>query len=316
MTLDTIDISVKGQWRRVPALTIDGKRIVVKGRWLRMAVVNSEEWLETELDDPEAAVRLLRSRSGGLRADVFTFSQKPPSVERRHPYPTLMESVAVASTANFEAWWESLPQETRKNVRRSQKRGVVVQVKPFDDDVVRLIVDINNDSRVRQNETFAHFGKSFEQVKRDHQSFADRSDFVFAFVGDEPVGFLKIVYRGDVASLLQLLPKASHADKRPANALIAKAVELCAARGISHLTYGLYNYGNKQDSPLREFKIRNGFSEMLIPRYYVPLTLWGAAALKLNVHRGLIGILPHGVITAGINARAKVHHAKRALLGS
>ena len=61
-------------------------------------------------------------------------------------------------------------------------------------------------------------------------------------------------------------------DKRPANALIAKMVEVCEAKGISHLIYGLYNYGNKRNSSLLEFKIRNGFEEFLVPRYYIPLT--------------------------------------------
>jgi hypothetical protein len=315
VALSTIEISVKGHWQRVPALSVNGKNIVVKGRWIRVGVVSSEEWLETELDDPDGCVRALKEQKpSGFRADIFSFTQKPPSVSPKYSYPFELDSVAVACTANFKAWWERLPQETRKNVRRSQKRGVVLKVKPFDDDLVKEIIEINNDSPVRQNETFVHYGKSFEQVKKDHASFADRSDFICAYSGDEIIGFLKVVYRGDVASILQLLPKASHADKRPANALVAKAVELCEARGVSHLTYGMYNYGNKGDSPLREFKIRNGFSEMLIPKYYVPLTLWGAVCMKLKLHLGLLGILPHRAITIGINARTRWHRVRHTLL--
>ena len=41
--------------------------------------------------------------------------------------------------------------------------------------------------------------------------------------------------RRKLASILQFLPKASQQDKRPANALIAKAVEICETKGISHL---------------------------------------------------------------------------------
>ena len=54
---------------------------------------------------------------------------------------------------------------------------------------------------------------------------------------------------------------ASHQDSRPTNALLAKAVELCEAKGVSCLIYGQFNYGNKRDNPLREFKIRCGFTE-------------------------------------------------------
>jgi hypothetical protein len=118
------------------------------------------------------------------------------------------------------------------------------------------------------------------------------------------IGFLHLVYRGNVAAILNLTSKPSHFDKRPANALVAKAVEVCEARGISYISYGLYNYGNKRDSPLREFKIRNGFKEVLVPRYFVPLTLWGRLCIKAKLHRGLIGNLPHSVISAGIRARS------------
>ena len=86
---------------------------------------------------------------------------------------------------------------------------------------------------------------------------------------------------------------------------MAKAAEICYARGISYITYGLYNYGNKTDSPLRQFKTRNGFEEILVPRFYVPLTAWGKLCMKVKLHRGLIGILPNSVITFGVNARTK-----------
>ena len=110
---------------------------------------------------------------------------------------------------------------------------------------------------------------------------------------------------------MQMLPKASQQDKRPANALLTKAVELCEERGISYLTYGLFNYGNTRDSSLRDFKIRNGFEEMLTPRYYVPLTTWGSLSLKLHFHRGLRGILPHNVIDLAVRARAKWYRLKQ-----
>jgi hypothetical protein len=116
---------------------------------------------------------------------------------------------------------------------------------------------------------------------------------------------MKIVCRGDVASILQMLPKASHQDKRPANALLSKAVEVCEARGISYLTYGLFNYGNNRDNSLKEFKVRNGFEEMLTPRFYVPLTSWGRVSMGLKLHRGLSGVLPTSVIKLAVQTRAK-----------
>jgi hypothetical protein len=164
---------------------------------------------------------------------------------------------------------------------------------------------LNNDSPTRQGRPNAHYGKSFDEVKRDHSAFLDRSDFICAYFENELIGFLKIVYKGEVAAILNLAAKASHNDKRPANALVAKAVELCEVKSVSYLTYGMFNYGNKRDSPLREFKSRNGFEEVLTPRFYVPLTKWGKLSLKAKLHRGLLGIFPHSVIKVAVNARAK-----------
>ena len=310
----TCEISVKGAWVDVPALDFEGKTVVVTGRWLKMASVHDEVWLATELEHPEDCVRKLKAWGPhGLRADIFSFAQKPPATIPKYEYPMEWDSIAVARTSNFKDWWEKLPQETRKNVRRAQKRGVDIRIREFDDELVTEIIGVNDDSPTRQGTRNLHYRKSFEQVKRDESSFVDRSDFICAYAGSELIGFLKVVYRGEIASILNLFPKASHADKRPANALVAKAVELCEAKGISYLTYGKFNYGNKGASPLREFKIRNGFEEMLVPRFYVPLTTWGAASLKTKFHRGLLGLLPRRVIGMGVSVRTKWHHLKSSL---
>ncbi len=307
-----IEISVKGKWTTVPAVDFGGKAIITRGKWLGIAQVHDEQWLETELEDPQGCIEKLKERgSRGLRADVFTFSQKPSSTAPKYSYLMEKESVAAIHLASFKDWWEKLPQETRKNVRRSQKRGVVVEVRNFGADLIRGISEVNNDSPMRQRERNIYYGRSLVQVRKDYSSFLDRSDFICAYAGTEMIGFLKMVYRGDVASILNFTPKGSQSDKRPANALIAKAVELCEAKGISYLTYGKYNYGKKGDSPLREFKIRNGFEETLVPRFYVPLTNWGRVCLALKLHRGLLGLLPHGLISCAIRAREKWYDFKQ-----
>ncbi len=312
MANDSIEISVRGKWTKVPALAVDDKTIVVTGTWIKVASIHDEPWLETELENPALCVQKLKQQdSPALRADIFTFTQKIPQTVPKYRWPAEQDSVAVARVASFEQWWENLPQETRKNVRRAQKRGVVVAVKPLEDELIRGIVELNNDSPIRQGRPNDHYGKSFDQVKKDYSSFLDRSDLVGAYVGSELIGLLKVVYRGNVAAILQCLPKASHNDKRPANALIAKAVELCEAKGMSYLTYGMFRYGNKRDNPLLEFKTRNGFEEMLVPRFYVPLTGWGAFCLRTKLHRGLLGILPPAVIAAAVNARAKWYSQKQ-----
>lgn len=308
MANEVIEIAIKGKWFEVPAVSVDGKHLVVKGNWLKLAYVNSEQWLESEVEDPSRCVRILKGQGpDGIRADLFTFSQKLPATNPKYDYSLEWDSVAAVHVTSFKDWWERLPQETRKNVRRSQKRGVVVEAKKLDDALIQDLHILNNESAVRQGKVFTHFGKTLEQVARDQVDYLDRSDYICAYCENELVGVLKLVYRGDVASILTFVPKTSHSDKRPANALIAKAVELCDAKKIAYLTYGMFNYGNKHNTPLREFKVRNGFSEVLVPRYYVPLTVKGTVALKLKLHRGFIGLLPHSVITFLVNMRSKVY---------
>ena len=113
--------------------------------------------------------------------------------------------------------------------------------------------------------------------------------------------------------MMRILHAISGIDPRnggPTNALIAKAVDLCQQKGISNLVYGKYFYGNKQNSPLLEFKVRNGFREILVPRFYVPLTKWGAMCLKLKLYRGPVGLLPPSLIDMGLKVRTRLYDAK------
>jgi hypothetical protein len=311
-TRRNIEIAIKGKWITVPALEVNGKNIVVGGKWIRIARVEAEEWLESELEDPQRCVQVLKQqRSADLQADILSFVQKPPAIHRKYQFPVEWDSVAAVCLTSFQEWWDGLPQETRKNVRRAQKRGVVVQVRTLDDALIRDLQILNNDSPVRQGKVFTHYGKTIDQVKKDQAAFLDRCDYICAYHEKELIGVVKLIYRGEVASILTFLPKASHHDKRPANAIMAKAVELCEQKGIHYLTFGKFNYGNKHHTPLREFKIRNGFGEIRVPHYYVPLTVKGAISVRLKLHRGLLGLLPHGVITFLVNTRAKLHAFKQ-----
>src|SRR5271157_3677407 len=116
-----IEVAIKGKWFTVPALEINGKDIIVRGKWIRIAHVEAEEWLESELEDPQGCVQVLKQqRSGDLRADILSFTQKPPAIRPKYQYPMERDSIAAIRLTTFQQWWEGLPQETRKNVRRAQ----------------------------------------------------------------------------------------------------------------------------------------------------------------------------------------------------
>jgi len=117
------------------------------------------------------------------------------------------------------------------------------------------------------------------------------------------VGYIRLTYVGRVASIIQVLGKMKHFDKRPVNALIAKVVEFCEQDGASHLMYCNYVY-NDPNSSLTEFKRRSGFEQVLVPRYYIPLTFKGKMALRLGLHRGLAQRLPKPVISQLLKIRS------------
>lgn len=311
MANESVEISIKGKWFRVPALNVSGESIVIKGRFLRIAYVKDEQWLETPVEDPMRCIKALKDeQSGDLRADIFTFCQKLPAIQPLYSYYKEWESVAAIRITTFEKWWNGLAQETRKNVRRSQKRGIVVQVRKLDCDLLESLVELNNDSPLRQGKAYTHFGKTLSQVTRDQEDFLDRSDYICAYQEDELVGVVKLVYRGNIASILTFLSKGSHSDKRPANALIAKVVEVCEKKKMLYVTFGLFNYHNKRDTSLREFKIRNGFEEITVPRYFVPLNYRGSIGVRLHLYHGLMGLLPHSTITLLVGIRAKLYGLK------
>lgn len=305
--METIDISVRGQWVRVPSIKFEEKTIVCRGQWLKLARVHDEAWLPSELEDGEGCLQQLQAAK--LGADIFTFAQMPPGRKPEYDFPVEFDSIAAIPLTDRKAWWEGLPQETRKNVRRSVKYGVRVEIRPFDDDLVKHLMELNNSQELRQGRRYTHFGKSLEQVKKDHMSFVDRSEFFCAFYEEELIGFIKLVYRGKIASILNVLTNDKHKERRAANALMTAVVERCFEKGLTHLTYGFFHHGNKRDETITVFKVRHGFGEILVPRYFVPLTLWGKISLKAGLHRGVIGVLPASFLAFAVELRARYYRA-------
>jgi hypothetical protein len=297
-------IRIRGKNITVPSTEIEGRTVIVTGKVLKVAEVFDEELVEgVPVEDPESFITKLKESE--LKADVFTFAQRPPEITPKYDYRFEWDNWAALPTTCFKDWWENrLPQESRKNVRRAAKRGVVVRVVPFDDELVTGIQGIYNETPIRQGKRFWHYGKDFATVKMENETYLERSEFIGAFYGDALIGFIKIIYVDRLAVLIQILAKNKHHDKRPMNALLAYAMEICERKNISCLFYGKYIYGTKNDSSLTEFKRRNGFEQVNFPRYYIPLSIKGRAAIRLGVHRGLENLLPRRVNDVLLNCRA------------
>lgn len=316
MTVSYTETHVKGKSLCVPAVQIDGRTVISTSKWLKIATLKDEDLLEGDsVADP--ATFLLQLKKSNLGADIFTFAQKIPTTIPKYEYHFEWDNFAVIPISTFSEWWESrVDAGVRRAVRKAAKSGVVVKLATFDDMFVQGIVNINNETPVRQGKPFWHFEKSFDSVKRENSTYAERNDFLGAYWQDQLIGFIRLTYSDKIANIVQLLSMIRHYDKRPANALIAKAVEVCEQKRVSHLLYYNYTY-NDPKSSLTEFKRRNGFEQMLLPRYYVPMTAKGEFALKLGLHRKIAQRLPTPVVTQLLKMRSLWYmHKQRTVEGA
>jgi hypothetical protein len=296
-------ISVKGKAISVPSVDIDGKSVVVAGRRLKIASIQDENLISgNSVPHPESFLRQLRK--SGLKADLFTFAQRIPDLEPRYRYRIEWQNVAAAPTSSYSQWWSSVSQAVRKNVNRSRKAGVTVEVVEFNDALLDAIRNIYNDTPFRQGKAFWHYRKDRELVKRSLATYLDRSAFLGAYSQGELIGFMKITWVGPTGFITQILSMPRHFEKNPNNAMIAKAIELCEAKGMSHFIYGQFIYYDP-DSTLTEFKRRNGFESISLPHYYVPLTMKGKIALSLGLHRGLAANTPKPIFRLFLKTRKR-----------
>jgi hypothetical protein len=155
------------------------------------------------------------------------------------------------------------------------------------------MVAIFNETPIRQGRPFWHYGKDFETVKREFSRYLFREELYGAYADGELIGFIFLIDAGHIAMLGQIISMIRHREKAPNNALIAKAVEVCAARQVPCLAYALW----PAPGSLRDFKKYNGFECVPLPRYYVPLTLKGRLALMLKLHRGASARIPDSILS-------------------
>lgn len=280
---------------------------IIRGKRFRL-VAAKEEW-DVDVDNPEAVIQELSSQN--LRADIFTFTQRLPHLKPLFSYRTELDNVAAIPISTYEHWWtKQVTQEARNKVRKSQKKGVTVRLVDFDDNLVTKIMEVYRETPLRRGTRFTHYEKTFDEVRTANATFLERACFLGAFYGGELIAFLKLVDTEGYTRVMGILGRQAHKDKAPMNALVAKAVEICAEKNIPYLTYGKMEYGTKGIDSLAKFKKENGFLMYTLPRYFVPLSIKGKIILALHLHRRLGDILPRRLSLALIGARAVINEKR------
>lgn len=275
----------------------------MSGKFIRTAKM-WEEWFE-DVQSPESIVSALKSMEDP--PDLFTFIERPPEFSPRYGYHVEWQQMTALPIRTYKEWWEQqISSETRKKAKRAEKRGVEIRVSEFNDDLVRGISNIFNESRIRQGTPFWHFGKDFDTVKREMSLDLERSLFIGAYYEGSLVGIVKLLYSDKVAEPVIIVSSTAHQNKYLNNALIAKSVEMCAIRGVPYLSYGPYWRRGTMADWLR----RNGFEQLLVPRYYVPLTVKGQVALRLKLQHGFRLFIPEAVRDWAVQLRTRWYQAR------
>jgi hypothetical protein len=285
------------------ALMAGETELRVRGGLIRFARIEGDQY--QFVDDPKPLIEDIRTC--GARVDVFTFMQRLPETEPKFGYPMEWDNLAAIPLTTFDAWWNGqIDNKTRNMVRRAEKKGVEVREVPFDEAFVRGISEIYNETPIRQGKRFRHYKKSLESVRKEEGTFCDCSVFIGAYFEGKMIGFVKLVRdaKGTQAGLMNILSLIEQRDKAPTNALIAQAVRSCTERGISYLVYSNFAFGKKQADTLANFKRNNGFEQVNLPRYYIPLTNAGSMALRLGFHHGWLDRIPAPVIAKARELRS------------
>jgi hypothetical protein len=283
-------------------MNVCGTELVVQGRLFRIARLDGDKY--KFLDDPEAVVTGLRKAES--RVDLFTFMQRLPEVSPKFKYPMEWDNLAVLPVSTFDDWWtKTIGFKARNKAKQAGKRGVVVREVQFDEAFAQGIWEIYNESPVRQGRRFPHYGKTFESIRKMSSTFLDTSVFIGAYLEEKLIGFIKLTADDTQtqAGMMHIVSMIQHRDKAPTNALVAQAVRSCADRGISHLVYSNFAYGKKERSSLSDFKERNGFQRVNLPRYYVPLTAMGWAAFRMGLHHKFVDRLPEPLVAKARDVR-------------
>lgn len=235
----------------------------------------------------------LVGRLTDLGADIFTFIERKWCCPINNPQKSWLrapDNIALLEITSYDEWLKRVGKKTRNMIRKAERSGVEIRVAEPDEKLAEGIWRIYNESPIRQERKFPHYGTTLENVRKNLHS-AHNYTYIDAFLQEELIGFIQLVHGDNLTIISQILSRQEHWDKAVNNALVAKAVEVCATKRIRWLMYG--RIGNHPT--LDNFKLNNGCIKYELTRFYIPLTTKGKIAAKLGLHRELKDTLPDSV---------------------
>ena len=254
---------------------------------------NSEEYIKDAVPTEE---NLRKIREKG--ADVFTFLDRSwvHTLPRSKSWVKENDNIALLHITSYDDWRKGVGkrgQVRRSMIRKAAKAGVETKIVEPSEKLAEGMWKIYNETPIRQDRAFLHYGVSLDAVTKG--LFFDASTrnitFIGAFLQDELVGFIGLLPGDHLTMISHILALQKHWDKALNNALLAKAVEVCANKHEEWLMYA--RMGNHPSLDI--FKQTNGFVKFPLTRYYIPLTRRGRVATKLGLHKEVKDALPQRI---------------------
>src|SRR5262245_62146667 len=133
--------------RTMTVHNVDNLPISRKGRVFRVAKVRDEPY--DCLQQPEAFIEGLKKE--GARADLFTFMQEIADGGPKHSFHCEPERIAVLPITTYADWFEEqIGFKPRNKIRKSGKAGVQLRPLEFNEETIRGIMGIYNESPLVQ----------------------------------------------------------------------------------------------------------------------------------------------------------------------
>lgn len=229
------------------------------------------------------------------RVDIYTFLERKWTRTVSKPGKTwtkTTDNIAILNLTTFEDWWKNIGKKTRNMIRKAEKSGVTTRIAKPDEEFARGLWKIYNETPIRQERAFPHFGISLQTVLQDIK-VTKNTTYIGACLAGELVGFIQLIKGDNIVIVSQILSMQKHWDRAVNNALVSRAIKYCATNHLQWIMYG--RMGNHPS--LDNFKQNNGFTKILLNRYHVPLTDRGRIAIKLGLHKEMKDSLPQALKT-------------------
>lgn len=251
----------------------------------------TRDWKEYEKDVIPSPSLINKIQERG--SDTFTFLERKwcsiiPNPQKS--WAKTSDNIAFLDLKSYDEWWKTVGKKTRNMIRKAEKSGIRTGIAEPNENLVKGMWKIYNETPIRQERAFPHYGIALEAVARGLASTEDAL-YIVAYLQDELVGFVQLINGDRVVVISQILSMQKHLDKAVNNALVAKTIEVCASKGLKWIMYG--RIGNHPS--LDKFKQSNGFTQFELTRYYMPLTKKGRIAIRFGLQREIKDRLPKAI---------------------